>query len=123
MSNHSPDHILPEQRPQVAFFLPHLGGGGTEKMTMMLANGLAARGYKIDMVLVRSEGLHIELLSPEVRTVDLNSSSSYFALAGLISYLRQERPLVLASALDLTNLLALIARATLRYSAVGGDTH
>ena len=95
---------------RVAFFLPHLGGGGTEKAVVTLANGLAARGYAVDMILVRWVGQLTVGLSKNVRTIELKAVDSYLALPALIKYLRKERPRVLISALDLTNLVALIAR-------------
>ncbi len=100
----------PKDAGRVAFFLPHLGGGGTEKAVVTLANGLAARGYAVDMILVRWVGQLTLGLSKNVRTIDLKAVDSYLALPALIKYLRKERPRVLISALDLTNLVALIAR-------------
>ena len=69
--------------PQVAFFLPHLGGGGTEKMVVTLANGLASHGYAVDMVLVRAVGVYRHALFESIRVVDLNAISSYFSVFGL----------------------------------------
>ncbi len=95
--------------PHVAFFLPHLGGGGTERMVATLANGLSARGYAVDIVLVSAAGTYLETLSKDIRVVDLGSRNSYLAFPRLIAYLRRRCPQVLVSALSLTNVLALIA--------------
>ncbi len=97
--------------PKVAFFLPHLGGGGAEKVMVTFANEFAARGYKVDMVLVKAVGTYIGLLSEEVRVVNLGSANTYFSMPALVSYLREQQPLVLLSSLNLTNLFALLARA------------
>jgi glycosyltransferase involved in cell wall biosynthesis len=97
-------------RPHVAFFLPHLGGGGAEKMVAALANGLSARGYRVDMVLVRAVGVHLGALSKSVQVVDLQARNSYLALPGLMAYLRRRRPQELVSSLPLTNLVAIIGR-------------
>lgn len=96
--------------PHVAFYLPHLGGGGTEKMVTTLANGLSARGYNVDMVLVRASGTYLQTLSRSIHVVDLEAKNSYLSLPGLMTYLRHRCPQILVSALSLTNLLALIAR-------------
>jgi glycosyltransferase involved in cell wall biosynthesis len=95
-------------RPHVAFFLPHLGGGGAEKMVTALANGLSARGYRVDMVLVRAVGVYLGALSKSVQVVDLQAKNSYLALPGLVAYLRRRRPQELVSSLPLTNLVAII---------------
>ena len=100
--------------PKVAFFIPDLGGGGTQKVVVTLANELAARGYTVDMVLVQASGLYRRSLSEAVEVVDLRAANTYFSLLALVSYLRTQRPRYLVSSLDLTNLFALIARAIAR---------
>ena len=40
----------------VAIFVEDLGGGGAEKISVTLANGLAARGIAVDMLLWRASG-------------------------------------------------------------------
>ena len=95
--------------PHVAFFLPHLGGGGAEKMVGALANGLSVRGYAVDMVLVRAGGVYQQSLSEKVHLIDLDSRNSYLALPRLVAYLRDRRPQVLVSSLSLTNVIALFA--------------
>ena len=96
--------------PRVAFFLPHLGGGGTEKMVVTLANGLASRGCVVDMVLVRAVGVYRRALLESIQVVDLNAINSYFSVLGLAAYLRERQPQVLVSSLNVTNLLAVVAR-------------
>ncbi len=107
----------PASRPDVAFFLPHLGGGGAEKMVATLANGLAGRGYHVEMVLVQATGVHLQTLSPLVYVVDLHARNSYLAFPPLISYLRRRQPSVLVSSLPLTNALAIVARWLARSKA------
>jgi glycosyltransferase involved in cell wall biosynthesis len=94
----------------VAFFLPHLGGGGTERTVTTLANGLAGRGYRVDMVLVQAVGVYRSALQGDIRVFDLNAINSYASLPRLGAYLHDRRPLVLVSALNVTNLIALLAR-------------
>ncbi|HTP01927.1 MAG TPA: glycosyltransferase, partial [Anaerolineales bacterium] len=97
-----------------ALFLPHLRGGGAEKMVAALANGLSARGYRVDMVLVRAAGVHLQELSAEVQVIDLAARNSYLALPRLMKYLRRQQPQVLVSSLPLTNLIAIIAHRLAR---------
>lgn len=93
----------------IAFFLPHLMGGGAEKVLSILASGLAERGLQVDFVLVKAHGVYLNTLSPKVHVVNLNASNTYFSFPGLISYLRKNRPAVFLSSLNLTNLIALLA--------------
>jgi glycosyltransferase involved in cell wall biosynthesis len=96
--------------PDVAFFLQDLSGGGAEKIMTGLANEFAGRDLKVDFVLVHATGINLKFLSEKVRVVDLRSKNTYVCLPALIRYLNQSRPRVFYSSLDLTNLMALIAR-------------
>lgn len=99
----------------VALFMHSFAGGGAERVMVNLAQGLAARGLRVDMVVVRPEGPYLSLLSPDVRLVDLGCHRSLRSLPALIRYLRRERPAALLSAMGGSNLIALWARALARY--------
>jgi glycosyltransferase involved in cell wall biosynthesis len=73
-----------------------------------LAQGLAERGIKVDLVLVNAVGPYLAKVPPEVRVVDLKSKSPVILskLLALRRYLRQERPMVLLSTLDNVNAAA-----------------
>lgn len=102
------------QQP-VAFFLPDLRMGGAERVMTQLANGFASRGCAVDVVLLRASGAFLSMLSPQVHLVDLRARSAYSGFLPLVGYLKNRKPGVLISALDLTNLIALLAR---RFSGV-----
>jgi glycosyltransferase involved in cell wall biosynthesis len=95
--------------PHIALFLPDLSGGGAEKVMANLAEGFARRGLRVDMVLVRAEGVYLSHISPGIRLIDLHARSAYTAFPGLIAYLRREKPDALLSTLDLTNLIATLS--------------
>ncbi len=95
---------------RIALFAPSLRGGGAERSAANLAGGMAARGFRVDMVLVRACGPYLDSLSEDVNVVDLNSSRVLFALPGLVRYLRHSRPHVLISFMDHANIIALMAR-------------
>lgn len=61
-------------------------------------------------MLVQAKGEFLSNLSKKVRVVDLAASSTYTCLPALVRYLRETEPAVMISALDLTNLMALIAK-------------
>ena len=100
----------------VSLFLPNLHGGGAERIMMHLANGLAERGHRVDFILVKAEGPYLADLSEDVNIVDLGVSGAMKAILPLARYLRAERPDVLVSALDHTNIAALLARRLSRVS-------
>jgi glycosyltransferase involved in cell wall biosynthesis len=100
----------------IAFFLVNLNGGGAEKVMLSLASGFAEKGLKVDLVVAILEGEYLSLVSPQVRLIDLKSSRLISSLPSLISYLRQNRPQVLISALEDPNTIAVIAKRLARVS-------
>jgi glycosyltransferase involved in cell wall biosynthesis len=92
-----------------ALFVPSLHAGGAERMMVVLANGIAARGHRVDLVLVRGEGHFRSRVSAAVRLVDLNARRTLGALPALAGYLRRERPQALLATLSNANVIALLA--------------
>jgi glycosyltransferase involved in cell wall biosynthesis len=92
-------------------FMADLAGGGAERMMVNLAGGLAARGVRVDLVLVRAEGPYLADVPPEVRRVDLRRRTTGGAIPALAAYLRRERPDALLATLRHVSLAAAIAHA------------
>ncbi len=99
---------------RIALFVPSLGGGGAERNMVRLANGLAARGYTVDLVAASGQGTNRAGLAPAVTLVDLETPRVGRAIGRLASYLRRERPAVLVSSHEHGNVAAMIARAVAR---------
>ena len=99
----------------IAIFLPSLYGGGAEKTLLNLAAGIAARGYKVDLVLVKAQGPYLDQLPEKIRVIDLKARRSIMCYPALIRYLRYEQPECLLSAMHV-NIIALIARTFSRVS-------
>ncbi len=110
-------------QPHVSLFFRALQGGGAERIIANLARGLAERGYGVDLVLTRAEGIYLADLPPRVRVIALqeipplyggfqshHSSSSLGNLLRLGHYLQQERPLVLLGATHFINEVAIVAK-------------
>lgn len=94
----------------VAFFMVNVDGGGAEKVMLSLAEGFAARGLKVDLVLAMVEGEYLSSIPSNVRTIDLSCPRLIASLPPLIQYLKKNRPKVLISALEDPNTLAIIAK-------------
>lgn len=56
---------------KLAIFLPNLDGGGAERTMLNLAEGMATRGYNVDLVLAQMDGSYLESVSASLRIVDL----------------------------------------------------
>jgi len=93
----------------VALFLPNLGGGGAERVTVNLARGLVEAGQRVELVAASATGAFADRIPAEVRLVDLRAPRTAAALPALVRYLRAERPQVLLSALDHANVVAIVA--------------
>ena len=99
----------------IALFLPSLGGGGAERITLNLAQGLMqAGGTRVDLVLGKAEGPYLKDLPPGVRLINLKRSRMLFTVLPLARYLRAERPDALISALNYANVAAIMAAALSR---------
>lgn len=97
-------------RPDIAFFIPSMNGGGAEKMMLALANHYALAGKTVDLVLVNKEGQYLQHVSSLVRVVDLKSHRTLASLPRLVRYLKEEKPMTMLSALTHANIAAVLAR-------------
>lgn len=93
----------------IAIYVPSLGGGGAERVMVMLANGFAARGHRVDLVLAKAEGPYLPDVCDNVRVVDLDKERVIASLVPLVRYLRRERPAAMLSALGHANIIAILA--------------
>lgn len=118
---------MPMPPKRVALFMYGLTGGGVPRRTVTLANGLAARGYAVDMVLVEPRGDLAGVLDPAIRVVDVGGWRIRLpmvrrkrrwqfraAQGALVRYLNAAAPEALISADNYANLTAIAARSAAR---------
>ena len=98
----------------IALYVSSLRGGGAERVMVLLANGLAERGYKVDLVAASAQGPYRAEVSPSVNVVDLGAKRVAASLPGLVRYLRKIKPKSMLSAVNHANVIAVIARAIAR---------
>lgn len=101
--------------PDIALFLYSLDGGGAERVMANLACQFNQLGFRVDLVLVRAKGPYLAQISPEVRVVEMKSSSTATSILELTRYLQRERPVTLLSTMHYANEVALWAK---RFSGV-----
>lgn len=94
---------------KVAFFIPHLGGGGAERVTAILANEIAEQAQSVELILVQKSGTNLDLLDPKVKVIDLGLKRTLFAVLALKKHLQTTKPDALVSALNHANIAALLA--------------
>ncbi len=87
------------------------GEGGVERMVLNLVNGIAERGFDLDLVLTKRRSLHTDSLHPQVRLLELNRRHTATSLFALRRYLLEHRPECMLVAKDRVGRLAVRARA------------
>ena len=101
---------MPISRKKIAVYLPGLYGGGAERAMLNLAQGLAARGHSVDLVLAQAVGPYLQDVPETIRIVDLKAKRTLTSLLPLARYLRRERPDAMVSALTRANIVAVLTR-------------
>lgn len=97
-------------QPPIALLCSFSGAGGVERMMAHLATGLLALGERVDVLLVKARGPHLETLPPQVRLVHLGRHHGT-SLLSLLRYLHDNRPKALLAAKHRGMILAACARA------------
>ncbi len=106
---------------RIGLFIEHLGSGGAEKAVVTLANGLAQRGYCIDLLFWKPSGFYLNVVSPLVTMVDLaagKKAGKAHIIRSLIRYLRQNQPVILFTHLEKSSLLAIICGLLIGYRQI-----
>lgn len=106
-------------RYHIAFYLPSFATGGAQRVTVTIANGVAARGHRVDLLVSLADGPLRDEVTDAVRIVDLETPhvpgiGTLAAVPGLVSYIRRTGPDVLFSAMLQANVVAILSRAIAR---------
>ena len=99
---------------KVALFIPTLGGGGAERVTLNLARGLAAAGVAVELVVASATGPLTEGLS-DTPVVDLGTGRVITAVAPLARYLRAAKPVAIVSGMNHANIMVIWAARLARF--------
>ena len=105
------DVAAPSAR-RIGIFVEHLGSGGAEKVAVVLANGLADKGFAVDILMWHGGGTNLRDLSPQVTRIDFSAGRPAYVLRvirSLMQYLRQQKPAVVFVHLEKPSLLATIS--------------
>lgn len=101
---------MSEPKTRLAVFMPSMRGGGAQRAMLNLAQGVAERGYAVDLVLAQAEGPLLSEVPNSVRVVNLRASRVVMSLSPLVRYLRRERPQTMLTVQNHANIVALWAR-------------
>ena len=101
---------MAENSPHIAIFISFSGRGGVERMVTNLAKGLLDTGCRVDMVIARARGEHLEFIPEGVRQIRLDKKHTFSSLPDLVRYLKNEKPDALLAAKDRGIKVAVMAR-------------
>lgn len=92
----------------IAFYVPSLTVGGAERVTVSVANGLAGRGYDVDLVVSFNDGAFREEVDENVTVVDLDTPKIPVVGIGasvpcLSRYLSERSPAIVFSQMTYAN--------------------
>ncbi|WP_417308302.1 glycosyltransferase [Devosia sp.] len=105
-------------RETIVFHVPTLRGGGAERVWVLMANELAARGHDVTLFTWNGEGPNAALRSDGVRLVDLGlevkgdgfgKTGTLRGLLSSIAFIIEHRPAALYSAPEFANLMMALA--------------
>ena len=112
--------LEPGKRPHVACFIYKFSGAGTTVQNLLVAKALADVGYRVDLVVVRGDGVLAEQALTGLPIVELdprqngkkgqNLLDRTTAAVRLARYLKRNKPDVLLSGSIKANLVALVAK-------------
>jgi glycosyltransferase involved in cell wall biosynthesis len=100
----------------IAIFLPSLGEGGAQRVTIDLANSISSLGYQVDIVLAYFHNAYSDYLSPKVSIHDLQAKRVRNAWIPLGRWLSLHQPDALLVMQRHAVIISLIAKLTGNWS-------
>ncbi len=98
------------QKIIVAFFIPSLEPGGTERNVVNLVNNVDREKYTLSLVLGKPEGEFIKEINKNIPIINLNTSRSLGLFFKLIKYFKSEKPDIFVSAFPRINVICIAAK-------------
>ena len=98
------------QRPTVLLLIPHLGGGGAERVTELLTRGLSPQKYEIHLGLMTPSACPSECLPSFAIVHSLGASRVRSVALPLLRLVRSLKPDVILSGMAHLNFLVLLLR-------------
>jgi len=101
---------MSEQKVNVAFFLPTLEVGGTERNVVNLVNNIDTEHYTVSLVLGNIHGDFVNQVRQDIVIVNLKASYSVGLFFALVQYFKIQKPDVFVSAFPRINIITIAAK-------------
>lgn len=102
-----------EGRARTLFVLPNFGGGGAERVALLLLAGLDRSAFAPHLAALDARGPLRDLLAPDAALHDLTQPRLSRALPALIRLIRRDRPAIVFATQGYLNIALLAARPLL----------
>lgn len=99
-----------EKHDEITVFLESLEGGGAEQVLLTLINAFVEKDRKVEVILCKSGGVFQKQLSPAAKLVELHAQNLYHGFPKLVRHLKNTKPRVLLTTLNLASMVALLAK-------------
>ena len=99
-----------DQQTKVLLLIPHLGGGGAEKVITLLASQLSRQKYEVHLVVVTGSGTPPQPGFPDLKLHLLGASRVRSSAFRLLALVRRLKPSVILSGMFHLNFLVLLLR-------------
>ncbi len=96
-------------RPDITFVIGSMRIGGAERATLHLMNGLAAKGLRVELVLLQKTGDFLGKINSGIKIVDLNKRKALFGIPAFRKYLKLNDPDKLFVVQNHIQIMALLA--------------
>ena len=109
--------MSPALKPRVLLLIPHLGGGGAERVTALLARGLPRERYELHLALVTGPSVTEEERAIAAAGVEIHSLGARRVRGGIVPLLRLVRfiePDLILSGMAHLNFVVLAMRSLFR---------
>jgi glycosyltransferase involved in cell wall biosynthesis len=97
-------------RSKVLLLIPHLGGGGAEQVTALVARNLSSTKYEVHLGLITQADVDSDLMPPSVRLHPLGAARVRWGIWPLLRLVWRLKPHVILSSMAHLNLQVLLLR-------------
>ncbi|MBI1866412.1 MAG: glycosyltransferase [Candidatus Staskawiczbacteria bacterium] len=94
----------------IAFFLPSLESGGTERNVVNLVNKIDREKYAVSLVLGMAEGDFVKDINNDIPIISLHTRRSIATFFKLIAYFKKNQPDIFISAFPRVNVICIVAK-------------
>jgi len=102
--------MIKKEKIAVAFFLPSLEPGGTERNVVNLVNNIDREKYAVSLVLGIAEGDFIKDINSNISIISLHTRRSIATFFKLITYFKKNQPDIFISAFPRVNVICIVAK-------------